>query len=75
VLNSVKSKLQDRINQKPGYLLEDSYRNMLHYIDIPFEKNIMQSIDKLSELDQSRGVDSKATFKDLYKDINYGQTI
>jgi hypothetical protein len=26
-------------------------------------------------LDQSRGVDSKATFKDLYKDINYGQTI
>jgi sulfatase maturation enzyme AslB (radical SAM superfamily) len=75
VLNSVKSKLQDRIDQKPGYLLEDSYRNMLHYIDIPFEKNIMQSIDKLSELDQRRGVDSKATFKDLYKDINYGQTI
>lgn len=75
VLNSVKSKLQDRIDQKPGYLLEDSYRNMLHYIDIPFEKNIIQSIDKLSELDQRRGVDSKATFKDLYKDINYGQTI
>ena len=75
VLNSVKSKLQDRINQKPGYLLEDSYRNMLHYIDIPFEKNIIQSIDKLSELDQRRGVDSRATFKDLYKDINYGQTI
>jgi len=75
VLNSVKNQLQDRINQKPGYLLEDSYRNMLHYINIPFEKNIMQSIDKLSELDQRRGVDSKATFKDLYKDINYGQTI
>jgi hypothetical protein len=75
VLNSVKSKLQDRIDQKPGYLLEDSYRNMLHYIDIPFEKNIMQSIDKLSELDQRRGVDSRTTFKDLYKDINYGQTI
>ena len=75
VLNSVKSKLQDRIDQKPGYLLEDSYRNMLHYIDIPFEKNIIQSIDKLSELDQRRGVDSKAIFKDLYKDINYGQTI
>ena len=75
VLNSVKSKLQDRINQKPGYLLEDSYRNMLHYIDIPFEKNIMQSIDKLSELDQRRGVDSRTIFKDFYKDINYGQTI
>ena len=75
VLNSVKNKLQDRIDQKPGYLLEDSYRNMLHYIDIPFEKNIMQSIDKLSELDQRRGVDSRTIFKDFYKDINYGQTI
>ena len=75
VLNSVRSKLQDRIDQKPGYLLEDSYRNMLHYIDIPFEKNIMKSIDRLSELDQRRDIDSRTIFKDLYKDINYGQTI
>ena len=75
VLNSVKSKLQDRIDQKPGYLLEDSYRNMLHYIDIPFEKNIKQSIDKILKMDQRRGIDSKTIFKDLYKDINYGKTI
>ena len=75
VLNSVKNKLQDRINQKPGYLLEDSYRNMLHYIGIPFEKNIKQSIDKLSKLDQRRGIDSRTIFKDFYKDINHGKTI
>jgi sulfatase maturation enzyme AslB (radical SAM superfamily) len=75
VLNSVKSELQYRIDQKPGYLLEDSYRNMLHYIDTPFEKNIKQSIDKLLEMDQRRGIDSKTTFKDLYKDINHGKTI
>ena len=75
VLNSVKSKLQDRLDQKPGYLLEDSYRNMLHYIDTPFEKNIKLSVDKLSELDQRRGIDSKTIFKDFYKDINYGKTI
>ena len=75
VLNSVKNKLQDKINQKPGYLLEDSYRNMLHYIDTPFEKNIKLSVDKLSELDQRRGIDSRAVFKDLYKDIDYGKTI
>ena len=75
VLNSVKNKLQDRINQKPGYLLEDSYRNMLHYIDIPFEKNIKLSVDRLSELDQRRGIDSRTIFKDFYKDINYGKTI
>lgn len=75
VLNSVKSKLQDRINQKPGYLLEDSYQNMLHYIDTPFDKNMKLSVDKLSELDQRRGLDSKTIFKDFYKDINYGKTI
>lgn len=75
VLNSVKNKLQNRINQKPGYLLEDSYRNMLHYIDIPFEKNIKQSIDTISEMDQRRGIDSRSIFKDFYKDINYGKTI
>jgi len=72
VLNSVKSKLQDRIDQKPGYLLEDSYRNMLHYVDIPFEKNIKLSIDKISQMDQRRGVDSKTIFKDFYKDIDHG---
>ena len=75
VLNSVKSKLQNRINQKPGYLLEDSYQNMLHYIDTPFEKNIKLSVDRLSELDQRRGIDSRKIFKDFYKDINYGKTI
>ena len=72
VLNSVKNKLQDRINQKPGYLLEDSYQNMLHYIDTPFEKNIKQSVDRLSELDQRRGIDSRTIFKDFYKDIDHG---
>ena len=75
VLNSVKNKLQDRINQKPGYLLEDSYQNMLHYIDTPFEKNIKLSVDKISEMDQRRGIDSRAIFKDFYKDINHGKTI
>lgn len=72
VLNSVKSKLQNRINQKPGYLLEDSYRNMLHYIDIPFEKNIKLSVDKIYEMDQRRGIDSQTIFTDFYKDIKHG---
>jgi organic radical activating enzyme len=75
MLNSVKNKLQDRINQNPGYLLEDSYRNMLYYIDTPFEKNINESIDKLSMLDQRRGINSKEIFKDLYKELDHGQTI
>lgn len=75
MLDSVKSKLQSRINQNPGYLLEDSYKNMLHYIDTPFDKNIKLSFDKISELDQRRNIDSKKIFKDLYKDTNHGKTI
>jgi MoaA/NifB/PqqE/SkfB family radical SAM enzyme len=75
MLDQVKSKLQDRINQKPGYLLEDSYKNMLHYINTPFNKNIELSIAQLAEMDQRRGLDSKAIFKDFYKDINYGQAV
>jgi MoaA/NifB/PqqE/SkfB family radical SAM enzyme len=75
MLNLVKGKLQDRINQKPGYLLEDSYKNMLHYINTPFNKNIELSIAQLVEMDQRRGLDSKTIFKDFYKDINYGQAL
>ena len=75
VLHFVKSKLQDRINQNPGYLLEDSYRNMLHYIDTPFVKNIKLSVDKISEMDQRRSIDSRTIFKDFYKDIDHGKTI
>jgi MoaA/NifB/PqqE/SkfB family radical SAM enzyme len=31
VLNLLKNKLESKINNQPGYLLEDSYKNMLHY--------------------------------------------
>lgn len=67
VLDSVKSKLQSRINQKPGYLLEDSYKNMLHYIDTPADKNLTLSFEQLSILDKRRNLDSRKIFTDLYK--------
>ena len=67
VLNSVKHTLQDKINQHPGYLLEDSYRNMLAYLDKPFEKNLKQSFAELFVLDQRRGLNSRDVFKELYK--------
>ena len=67
VLNSVKHTLQNKINQHPGYLLEDSYRNMLAYLTTPFEKNLKQSFADLSVLDQRRGLNSRDIFKELYK--------
>jgi len=67
VLNLLKLKLQSKINEQPGYLLEDSYRNMLHYIAQPIEKNLSNSFEKLATMDQRRGVDSSEIFTELYK--------
>jgi sulfatase maturation enzyme AslB (radical SAM superfamily) len=78
VIQSIKIKLEDRINNHPGYLLEDSYRNMLHYVQQPFDKNLSDSFAKLAELDQRRNLDSSKIFKDLYKlreGNNHGKTI
>jgi sulfatase maturation enzyme AslB (radical SAM superfamily) len=67
MLNLLKTKLESKINEQPGYLLEDSYRNMLHYIEQPIEKNLSGSFEKLSVMDQRRGVDSRKIFTELYK--------
>ena len=67
VLNSLKVTLQDKIDQHPGYLLEDSYRNMLAHLNTPFEKNLKQSLHELSVIDQRRGLNSRDIFKELYK--------
>ena len=67
VLHSMETILQDRINEKPGYLLEDSYQNMLHYIQQPFEQDLIGSFEKLAVMDSRRGVDSSKIFTELYK--------
>ena len=67
VLNLLKTKLESKINEQPGYLLEDSYRNMLHYIQQPIEQDLAGSFEKLVVMDQRRGVDSSKIFTELYK--------
>lgn len=67
VLQLVKNKLEIRINDSPGYLLEDSYRNMLHYIQQPFAGDLARSFDELAILDQRRNLDSCKIFTELYK--------
>ena len=59
--------LQEKINEKPGYLLEDSYRNLLRYIQEPFEKNPNSTIDFLKAIDARRGTDSEKLFPYIYK--------
>ena len=67
VLHLLKIKLESKIDEHPGYLLEDSYRNMLHYIEQPIEKNLTMSFEKLALMDQRRGVNSSKIFTELYK--------
>ena len=67
VLNLLKTKLELKINDAPGYLLEDSYRNLLSYIEQPFEKELEGSFEKIKILDQRRNIDSSKIFTELYK--------
>ena len=66
VLQSVKIKLQNKLNQQPGYLLEESYKNILAYINQPFEKQLTDSFDQIKIMDQRRNLDSSKVFTDLY---------
>jgi MoaA/NifB/PqqE/SkfB family radical SAM enzyme len=67
VLYLLKTKLESKINKNPGHLLEDSYRNMLHYITQPIEQDLAGSFEKLAVIDQRRRVDSSKIFTELYK--------
>ena len=66
-LQLIEEKLINLINQKPGFLLEDSYKNLLSYITMPYEANLSNSFRQLALLDQRRGLDSSKIFTELYK--------
>ena len=66
VLQLVETKLVDWINQKPGYLLENSLENVLQYIKVPIEKNIDYCLAEIAKMDQRRNINSRAVFTELY---------
>jgi len=65
-IDELKNILSKRIEQAPGFLLEDGYRNLLKYLDTPFEKNLTGSFNKLSVIDKRRNLDSRKIFTELY---------
>jgi uncharacterized Fe-S cluster-containing radical SAM superfamily protein len=73
-LQYVKHELENRIEQQPGFLLENSYRNLLRYIQLPFKADLTDSFQQLALLDARRGLDSSTIFKNLYtlKETHYG---
>lgn len=69
MLNSVKSKLDEVLSESPGFLLEDGLRNIQEYLNTPYEKNIEYSLQRIQELDQRRGIDSRQVFSSFYKSL------
>lgn len=67
ILNEVKEEFKQRINLAPGHLLENSYRNLLSYLEEPWTKDLADSFVKLAELDRRRGLNSSKIFTELYK--------
>lgn len=65
-IDELRNILSKRIEQAPGFLLEDGYRNLLKYLDTPFEKNLTDSFNKLSVIDKRRNLDSRKIFTELY---------
>ena len=67
VLNKIKNTLQERINKSPGFLLENSYKNLELYLNKPINKNLSQSFNIIKQLDQRRSLNSRNIFKELYQ--------
>jgi hypothetical protein len=66
-LSQARFAIQHYINQRPGFLLENSLNNILQHLDLPFQKNIEESYHQIKILDQSRKLDSSKIFEDLYE--------
>lgn len=66
MLYSVEQELQNWISQKPGFLLENSLKNVLQYIKTPIEKNIDYCLGEIARMDQRRNINSRVVFKEFY---------
>jgi sulfatase maturation enzyme AslB (radical SAM superfamily) len=66
VLTEIKNELQIRINEMPGFLLENGYKNLLSWVNSSKNKNLSLAFQMIKQLDQRRGLDSRTIFKDLY---------
>jgi sulfatase maturation enzyme AslB (radical SAM superfamily) len=66
MLQLVKEELISRINENPGFLLENGYTNVLKHIQEPFNKETNMIFEYMETLDIRRKIDSKKIFKKLY---------
>lgn len=69
ILDECKKLFQDEIDKKPGFLLQNSYENVLSYLtETEFHANIELTKQELLQMDQRRNIDSREVFQQLYKE-------
>ena len=70
ILDQLKELLKEKINEKPGFLLENSYQNLLQYLtETKFYANIDVTKKELEKMDIRRNLDSKKVFPKLYQEV------
>jgi radical SAM protein with 4Fe4S-binding SPASM domain len=70
VLNECKDLFQKQIDKKPGFLLQNSYENVLSYLtDTTFNANIVSTKKELEKMDKRRNIDSSKIFQQFYKEV------
>ena len=69
ILDECKTLFQNQIDKKPGFLLQNSYENVLNYLTgTQFYANIKLTKQKLILMDKTRNIDSSKIFTQLYKE-------
>jgi len=69
VLEECRNLFQKEIDKKPGFLLQNSYENVLNYLtQTDFHANIELTKQQLNLMDKRRNIDSRKVFQQLYKE-------
>ena len=68
-IQDLKKRFMEEIDKKPGFILQNSYENILKYLDEPFDKNLKSTYNNLKMLDKRRNIDSEMVFPKLYKEF------
>ena len=69
LLDQCKLLFQTQIDKKPGFLLQNSFENVLYYLtETDFHANIENTRQELISMDKRRNIDSSKIFTQLYEE-------
>ncbi len=70
ILENCEKELKAHIDNKPGFLLQNSLENILQYLtETEFHANIQSTRDTLKNMDLRRNIDSTKVFPKLYGEV------